>query len=144
MNFSEYKAGKELIVRIEHDSDLIRSVAEIAQNRRIKVGSFMAIGALKRAKLGYYEQNDHEYQEIVVDSHQEIASCIGNISLRDSKPFVHAHVVLADEKGNTKAGHLLEGVVFAAEVHIRELEGPNLERKYDDVTGLWLWQIKDE
>ena len=52
--------------------------------------------------------------------------------------------ILADEKGNTKAGHLLEGAVFAAEVHIRELEGPNLERKYDDVTGLWLWQIEDE
>jgi predicted DNA-binding protein with PD1-like motif len=50
--------------------------------------------------------------------------------------------VLADEAGNIKAGHLLEGVVFAAEVHLRRLEGPKLERKHDEVTGLSLWKAE--
>jgi predicted DNA-binding protein with PD1-like motif len=144
MSFFEYKAGKELMVRIKHDSELIQSITEIAKNEGIKGGSFVAIGALKRAKFGYYDQKKHEYQPIEIETPQEIASCIGNISSKDGVPFVHAHAVLANKKGDTKAGHLLEGIVFAAEVHIRELAGPNLERKYDDVTGLALWQIKDE
>jgi len=67
---------------------------------------------------------------------------VGNVSLKDGEPFVHAHAVLSDEKGNTRAGHLLEGIVFAAEVHLSQLEGPKLERKYDEVTGLSLWDIE--
>jgi predicted DNA-binding protein with PD1-like motif len=37
---------------------------------------------------------------------------------------------------------LLEGVVFAAEVHVCELRGAKLERKYDKVTGLSLWETR--
>jgi hypothetical protein len=142
MGLFEYKLGKELIVRVEHDSDLIQSITELAKNKGIKTGTFTAIGALKRAKLAYYDQENHEYREIRIDSPHEIASCVGNISLKDGAPFVHAHAVLADEKGNTRAGHLSEGTVFAAEVHLRQLQGPRLERKYDEVTGLSLWETE--
>ena len=139
MGLFEYSANKELIVRLNYDADLIQSITELAKNKGIEAGIITAIGALKRAKLGYYDQRSHEYREIRIDSPHEMASCVGNVSLKDGEPFTHVHVVLADEMGNTKAGHLLEGIVFAAEVHLRQLEGPRLERKYDEVTGLSLW-----
>ena len=135
----EYSASKEVVVRLEHDADLVQSITELARSDRVKAGSFTAIGALRRARLGYYDQKNHGYREMEIDTPHEIAGCIGNVSLKDGEPFVHVHVVLADETGNTKAGHLFEGVVFAAEVHLRELEGPRLERKYDEATGLSLW-----
>ncbi len=144
MSFYEYDHGKEYMAHLAHDSDLMLAVTEIAKHNGIKVGSFTAIGALKNAKFGYYDQQKHEYQEIEYDRHCEIAGCIGNISLKDNEVFVHAHVVLSDDRGNTVAGHMLEGTVFAAEVHLRELIGPGLERKYDDVTGLSLWGVKEE
>jgi len=139
MGLLEYSAGKELIVCLKHDADLVQSITELVRSKGIVAGSFMAIGALKRARLGYYDQKSHEYREMKIDTPHEMASCIGNVSLKDGVPFVHAHVVLADEKGNTKAGHLFEGIVFAAEVHLHQLEGPRLERKYDEVTSLSLW-----
>ena len=139
----EYSAGKELILRLEHDIDLVQSVTELAESRGVEAGSFTAIGALKRARVGYYDQKSQEYREMNIDSPCEMASCVGNVSLKDGEPFVHAHVVLADEEGDTKAGHLLEGIVFAAEVHLRQLEGPRLERKYDEVTGLSLWNMEE-
>jgi len=138
----EYSANKELIVRLKHDADLVQTMTELVRSKGIEAGSFTAIGALKRARLGYYDQKNHEYRELKIDSPHEMASCVGNVSLKDGEPFIHAHVVLADETGNTKAGHLLEGVVFAAEVHLRQLEGPRLERKYDEVTGLSLWNME--
>ena len=138
----EYGTSKELLVRLRYDADLVRSITELARSKGIEAGSFTAIGALKRARLGYYDQKNHEYREIKIDSPHEMASCVGNISLKDGEPFAHIHVVLADEAGNTKAGHLLEGIVFAAEVHLRQLEGPKLERKYDEVTGLSLWNVE--
>jgi len=139
MGLFEYNASKELVLRLEHDADLIQSITELARNKGVEVGSFTAIGALKRARLGYYDQKNHEYREMEIDTPHEMASCIGNVSLKDGEPFVHAHLVLADETGNTKAGHLFEGIVFAAEVHLHEMEGPRLEREYDEVTGLSLW-----
>jgi len=138
----EYDASKELIVRLKHDADVVQSITELAKNKGIEAGSFTAIGALKHAKLGYYDQKNHEYREMKIDSPHEMASCVGNVSLKDGEPFIHAHVVLADETGNTKAGHLFEGIVFAAEVHLRQLEGPKLERKYDELTGLSLWNME--
>ena len=141
MSVFEFSTSKELIVRLRQDADLIQSVTELAMSKGIEAGSFTAIGALKRAKLGYYHQKNHKYREMGIESPHELVSCVGNVSLSEGKPFVHAHVVLADEKGNTKAGHLLEGIVFAAEVHLRQLEGPQLERKLDESTGLWLWEV---
>ena len=142
MSYYEYKPGREFMARLEHDADLMLAVTELARNNEIKVGSFTAIGALKNAKFGYYDQQKQEYQEIEYDRHCEIAACIGNVSLKDGETFVHAHVVLSDNAGDSKSGHMLAGTVFAAEVHLTELAGPDLERKYDDVTGLSLWDIK--
>ena len=128
-------------MRVKHDSEMINFVTEFAEKNAIMTATFTAIGALKCAKLGFYDQEKHEYLETLLSAPQEIASCVGNISLKEGKPFVHAHAVLADRKGNTKAGHLLEGKVFAAEVHLTELVGAKIVRKNDAVTGLSLWDI---
>lgn len=138
----EYKTGRELLVRLPQGVDLVQSVAELCRSKGIEVGAFTAIGALKRARLGYYDQKHLKYHEIDIESPHEMASCVGNVSLSEGKPFVHVHVVLADEKGSTRGGHLLEGTVFAAEVHLRALEGVKLDRKHDEATGLWLWKME--
>ena len=61
--------------------------------------------------------------------------------LRDGQPFVHAHVVLSDEQGNGKGGHLLPGgtPVFACELTIEEYDGAAIVRSRDERTGLSLW-----
>src|SRR4030042_2827658 len=142
MSLFDCSANKELMVRLKRDADLIQAITELARSKGIEAGSFTAIGALKRARLGFYDQKNHEYREIKIDSPHEMASCVGNISLKDGEPFVHAHAVLADETGGTRGGHLSGGIVFAAEVHLRQLEGPRLEREYDEATGLSLWDVE--
>ena len=130
-----------MLLRVEHDSDLIGFVTEFAKKNSIALASFTAIGALKSAKLGFYEQQKHEYLETELKVSLEIASCVGNVSLKDGEPFVHAHAVLADQNENVRAGHLLGGRVFAAEIHLTELLGEAVVRKPDAVTGLSLWDL---
>ncbi len=142
MSFRKLDVGKIFLVRVKHDSEIIEFVTELAKRNAIMAATFTAIGALKCAKIGFYDQEKHEYLETLISAPQEIASCVGNISINDGEPFVHAHVVLADKNGNAKAGHLLEGKVFAAEVHLTELTGDKLARKKDAVTGLSLWDIQ--
>jgi predicted DNA-binding protein with PD1-like motif len=140
MDSKNSTVGRSLLVRVEHDSEIVCFITELAKKNKIMTATFTAIGALKNAKLGFYDQEKHEYSELVLSSPQEIASCTGNVSLKEGEPFVHAHAVLADQNGNTKAGHLLEGTVFAAEVSLTELLGARLVRKKDAVTGLSLWE----
>jgi predicted DNA-binding protein with PD1-like motif len=69
-----------------------------------------------------------------------MAGFVGNISLRDNKPFLHAHASFADAGGATVGGHLLRGIeVFVAEVTIREMADVSLVRQHDKETGLALW-----
>ena len=70
----------------------------------------------------------------------EILNLNGNISLKDGEPMVHAHIILADQNGNSFGGHLEEGTkVFASEIQIEEFSKPDKNRKYDQATGLTLW-----
>jgi len=133
--------GRNFIVRAKHDSDIITFLNNVAKKHGITTATFTMIGALKWAKLGFYDQVKHEYLENLLSTPQEIVTCVGNISTKKGEPFVHAHAVLADRNGNAKGGHLLEGKVFAAEVHLFELVGEKIVRENDAVTGLSLWDI---
>lgn len=141
MGSEEFAVGRSFLVRVEHDSDFIKFVSEFAKQHGIITATFMAIGAFKHAKLGFYDQTTHKYKEETLATPQELASCIGNISTKENETFVHAHAVLSDTNGNTTAGHLLEGKVFAAEIHLTELTGKKIQRKKDTVTELSLWDI---
>lgn len=133
--------GRIFLIRVEHDLDIVGFIASFAKKYEIKAATFTAVGALKSGQLGFYDQQKHVYLEETISVPVEIASCIGNISIKEGEPFVHAHAVLSYVGGETKAGHLLEGKVFAAEVHLTELRGEKVERQLDLVTGLSLWDV---
>ncbi len=136
-----YETGKVILERLPHDSDLLEAMTELAGRGGIKLGTISAIGAVKRAKIGFYDQKTREYLETEINQPMEISSCLGNISLKDGEIFVHAHVTLADKEGRVLGGHLAPGtIIFAAECRITELKGESLKRSYDDITGLSLWQ----
>ena len=139
---SNFGLGKEYLLKVEHNSDLIQFITAFAEKENIRAASFTAIGALKRSKLGFYDQKNRKYVWFSLPFPQELASCIGNISIKNDRPFVHAHAVISDINGNTQAGHLLEGIVFAAEVYLKTLNIGRIERKDDAVTGLSLWDQK--
>lgn len=140
MLVKELKLGRSLLVRLDHGTDLVDQISKLAVDEGILVGSFSALGALIQAKIAFYDQETHEYGELLVEENSELVSCTGNVSIRDGKPFVHAHVVLADSVGKTIGGHLLNGKIFAAELFLIELLGEPMVRKSDETTGLYLWR----
>ena len=142
----QVEKGRLFIGRFKTKSDLLVSLTNLCQKEDIKLGVFSVIGALTKVKLGYYNQPAKEYVECVqLNKKLEIASCIGNISLKDTKKdakiFIHAHITLADLTGQCYGGHLMPGsIIFAAEYYIKELTGGQLNREYDPETGLNLWR----
>jgi uncharacterized protein len=131
--------GRCLMARLDYRADFLHQVGLLASEEGFETGIFTAIGAFIMAELANYDQASREYRRIPVKGPVELLSCHGNISLRDGKPFVHAHAVLGDSQGKVLGGHLAEGTVFAAELCLHELLGEPLRREYDPVTGLYLW-----
>jgi len=143
-----YTIKRTIIGQVERGEDLYNGITRIVRENNITVGRVTGLGAVRKAKLAYYDQKRMNYYDIVIDEAMEIVSLYGNVSLKAGKPFVHAHVVLSDEKGNGKGGHLLPGgsPVFACEVMIEEFvqrtpygDGLELVRGFDEKTGLALW-----
>ncbi len=139
-----YESGKIILCRLPHGGDLLEEISELARREGIKTGTVTAIGAVKRARIGYYDQAGRRYREWDLEEPLEICSCQGNISLKTGEVSVHVHIILADSEGKTAGGHLCPGtVIFAAECRIEELRGPELQREYDEKTGLSLWKNLD-
>ncbi|MDI9616127.1 MAG: DUF296 domain-containing protein [Methanothrix sp.] len=129
-----------VMVGLQHGSDIMEAIRDAAADLSIYAGFFSVIGALSSVDLAYYDQKEKVYRQRSFEGDFEIASCTGNISLKDGQRFVHAHIALADKNYNLFGGHLLGGRVFAAELHIMGLEGEPPVREYDPVTGLFLWR----
>jgi predicted DNA-binding protein with PD1-like motif len=138
--FIEVSAGRAFVGRLETGTDLVEEIERFCAEQGVMAAQVTVIRAVRRARYAYYQQEDRRYRELESDTHHEIVGFTGNVSLRDDRPFLHAHATLADADGATVGGHLLRGIeVFAAEVMIRELAGVSLVRHPDEETGLALW-----
>ncbi len=140
MRFWEASAGRAFVGRLDTGSDMVSEIERFCAEQSILAAQVTVIGAVRRARYAYYEQTDHRYLELASSTHHEIVGFIGNVSMRENRPFLHAHATFADVSGATVGGHLLPGCeVFAAEIMIRELGDVSLVRRHDEGTGLALW-----
>lgn len=140
----QYKYKRTFIGSIPQNSDLYESITKIVTEEDIRNGKVTAIGAITNAVIGYFDQNKKEYIKLDLNGGYEILSCIGNVSVREGKPFVHAHITLSDKVGKVFGGHLMPGTkVFACEVFIDEYSGEDLMRERDEATDLFLWKNKN-
>ncbi len=140
MKTFEFPTERVLLGRLERGDDLLEALTDLCRRQGVSAGTVQAIGAVEHAAIGFYDQRAGRYESISLLEELEIASLLGNVSLKDGEPLVHAHVVLADATGLCRGGHLLPGTsVFACEFTLRVLEGPALERTLDEATGLPLW-----
>ncbi len=145
MGSAAFTRGETVVARLEYGADLLDAIVQVAAEHGVAVAEFRAIGALQRGRLSSYDQLTADplrrtYSAIELDEPLEIVSLLGTVSLREGEPSVHAHACLADSEGRCFGGHVEHGcAVFACELALDVLTGPRLERGYDGVTGLWLW-----
>lgn len=133
--------GRRIMGRLPKGGDLLEGLTAICVREQISLGEVRAIGAVTKARLGFYDQATQQYEFLEFDQPLEVVMLMGNISLKDSRPFVHAHVTLSDHQGQAFGGHLAEGSpVFACEYVIKEYRSEAaFTRGMDSETGLMLW-----
>lgn len=138
--FKSGRYGKVHQGRLPKGSDLLSGLTDFCASQNIRSATVSAIGAVTRGAAGFYRQDLRHYETIDFNEPMEIVSLMGNVSLKDGKPFVHAHIALMDERGAMYGGHLVEGnTIFACEFTVEEIEGIEFHRSFDEETGLFLW-----
>jgi predicted DNA-binding protein with PD1-like motif len=143
MKSRRYRPGATHLLSLERGDDIVDTITAYATANRIQAAWFTYLGAVSRAAVRYFDQNELVYRDFVLDRHLEVLSGVGNISLRDGAPFVHTHAAFGDADGSAWGGHLNQGcLVFALEMRIEELEGDPPVRVADPVTGLSLWDLE--
>lgn len=132
--------GKAAMVRVPKGSDLLDALNKAVSDLGVRAGTLQVIGAVSKLVLGYFNQDQREYDTLDLPGHWEIASGLGNVSIRDSDPFVHLHIVASGPDGRTVGGHLMPGtIVFLAELYLRALDGEPPVRVMDEEIGLAVW-----
>jgi uncharacterized protein len=136
----ETQPGRTFVGRLPTGTDLVEEIERFATEHEIRAAWVSAIGAVSRSAYAYYNQTTRQYKEMASPRHHEMFGFAGNLSMRDGRPFLHAHAGFGEINGETIGGHLLPGcVVWVAEIEIRELLGVELTRELDELTGLALW-----
>ncbi len=137
---SRIKSEERIMGSVPKGEMMLEYITGICSENNISIGRIEAIGSVTHLNIAFYDQNKREYLTNRIDKPLEIVSCIGNVSLKQGKPFVHAHISAADADGTCYGGHLGNEVpVFACEYIIHKYSGDPLIREYDDATGLTLW-----
>ena len=130
------KTSDGYFVYIEKNERIMEKITQFCINNHISNAQLSGIGAVKNTEIGAFDVQSKNYIRKNFKSVMELVSFQGNITLKDSQPFAHAHVTLSDHEMNTKGGHLFDATVAAVgEFFIRKI--PNsVARKLNHDVGL--------
>jgi uncharacterized protein len=133
---------KTFALVFEKGDEVIGALRQFATEQRLLASHFTAIGALSGVVLGFFDPRKKEYKRIPIQEQLEVLSLAGDITLQDSGPQIHAHIVVGKSDGAAHGGHLIEGHVFPT-LELILVESPRyLRRRIDDETGLALIDLE--
>jgi predicted DNA-binding protein with PD1-like motif len=129
---------KTFAIVLDKGDEVTSSLLTFAKDNKLSASHFTAIGAFDSVTLGFFERDRKDYKRIRIEEQVEVLSLVGDITLEDDRPKVHAHVVVGKSDGSAHGGHLLEARVWPT-LEVIVVESPShLERKMDEETGLAL------
>jgi predicted DNA-binding protein with PD1-like motif len=142
MRTRTFQPGPVHLLRIPTGEDLLGYLEDFITANGIEAAWLSYLGAVQTAALRYYDQAERAYCDFHIHQHLEVISGTGNVSLLDGRPFIHTHAVFADASGRAFGGHVNHGCeVWALEVKIEEFAGEAPVRRFDEKTGLSLWDV---
>lgn len=129
------------VVALETGDEAIKCLTDFVRRQEVEAASITAIGAFRRAVLGYFDWQSKQYKKIPVDEQVEVLSAIGDVAVADGQPTLHIHAVLGKSDGSVVGGHLLSAEVRPTLEVILTQSPSYLRKAKDPETGLALLAI---
>lgn len=132
-----------LFVRIDPGEEISAMLTAALTEHAVHSGMISGIGAVRSAVLRFYDVTKKAYRDQVFEEPLEIASLLGNVSVKDGAIWPHLHAVLGTADFRCIGGHLHEAVVgVTCEVIVRPGKS-GIERGKDAATGMMTWSLCD-
>lgn len=129
------------VLVLDSGDEVIECLTRFAKESGISSAQITGIGAFSGATVGYFDFNIKDYRKIPIEEQVELLSLLGDISLYDNEPKVHAHVVLGKADGAAYGGHLLKANVKPTlEITLTVLP-TQLQRAMDSESGIPLIRL---
>ena len=120
--------------------DFINQTFEsFAESKGVGCAWLNGIGALENPEIGYYSIKDKKYHRKQFKGEFELTSLIGDITMKDGKPFAHTHITFSDTDYQVYGGHLFDAKITAAGEFFIQLGSDDITREMNHSIGLPLW-----
>jgi predicted DNA-binding protein with PD1-like motif len=124
--------GSTIVARLFKGEEFTECVTSLCRKEHFSSGRVQAIGAVKKAVLGYFDTEEKKY--IHFECKGELVSCMGNIARKGDDIIVHAHAVIADREGNCTGGHIVAAepsvtveVIITVALDLKRARDPDTE-----------------
>lgn len=126
------------VLGLEPGEPFRQSLEDWARREGVTGASLNGIGGIADPVLGFW-RGTAGYEQQCLKGNWELLNLQGNLSIRQGRPFLHAHVMLAGSDLACRGGHFFEGhAAPCAELFVQPLEEP-LIRGYNPTLGAALW-----
>ena len=111
-------------------------ILAIAKKEKVLTAKVEAIGGVDELKLAYFNHETKRYEEHEFREFLEVTGILGNVTLKEGKPYLHIHGTFGRKDLSTLAGHVIDAKIFPLlEVMVTPTKNRAL-RKFDDELGL--------
>ncbi len=124
------------IYRLKSGDSVADEILRIAEKEGIRTARVEAIGGVDKVVIAYFNPKTKKYEEHSYKGFLEVTSALGNITLKEGKPFLHLHITLGRPDMSVIGGHLVSAKVrLFLEVVITKTTN-RAQRRFDRKLGL--------
>ena len=124
--------------------DFINQTFEaFAETKGVGCAWLNGIGAFENPEIGFYSIENKTYHRKQFKGEFELTSLIGDITMKEGKPFAHTHITFSDTAYKVYGGHLFDAKITAAGEFLIQLGTEDITREMNNSIGLPLWCLDD-
>lgn len=133
------ETGQVLLGNLPDGEDILKALCRILRDQGGTLAWARVSGGLEKAVLGVFDFKQKVYATRLCEGSLDIASCQGIVALGEENR-VNMRVVVADQEGQCAGGRLFSPAIgHGADFVMARLEGENLSRGFDPLTGRDQW-----
>ena len=129
------------IIRIDKGEEIVSSLNDFCNWEDVKLGSLNGLGIASKIILSQYDITKKEFIEKTYEGSFEINNLMANITKKEGRNVVNAHINFSDTDFNSHGGKLVECTVGATcEIVITVITG-TINRRNDDFYDISILDI---
>jgi len=127
---------EKVVVRFDQGEEVFSGLIQFAKDTGMDAAFVSGLGSAREVELGFYDVKKKEYQKTVFSEPMEVLNIVGNVGLLDTEVTAHLHGSFGLSNYQMIGGHIHRLVVNTTVEIMLDTMGGEINRVYDDDTGL--------